>query len=293
MQDGADSLISIVSNGYGKTDFRLLIGREGDTGSEFVEIDVSIFFEGDFSNVFLKGDNSSILSTDTMRQHGLMLAHQHGYGDPNIYGARLLDSIMTSMTSAAFGSVSISEKAWIKEPGVESSSLVGLEIPFKTTVTRTSEGCLKFHASCEIQLMRVDGSSFAGFLRDKYTTQPDTMARILAGYLDASWVYSTRPVNSDNSNSEIRVLLIGKFSKVSSRSAQENLYLVASEVLNEVDYLEELALTFRSTPVAKVGLESLGVGNSDGLFSLLDAPVGVSAIALNRASVPIHKCIEQ
>ncbi len=271
--------LQVISNGYGKTDFKVLIKREGH---EFVELEVDLYFEGDFEDVYLHGDNSLILPTDTMRQHAYVLIQTQGYRDPSEFALVLIEQILHAMPAAKLGNAVTREQFWTREKGSVSGSLIRRKSPFETHVRCDVNGIRNFGAGCEINIMRSSGSSFSGFLRDGLTRQSDSPDRILAGRLEAAWDYVSQPTDSNYLHKAVRRDLIELFSTVNSRSAQENLYHVASQLLSEKQELREISLTFHSTPVGVV--ESARGEESDdrSMYSIIVSPIGISEVSLKR-----------
>ena len=80
-------------------------------------------------------------------------------------------------------------------------------------------------------MLKSTGSEFHGFLKDKYTTLPETNDRILATSLVARWRYDHTDVDWDKSYDEIKGLLLEQFAKIHSLALQQTLYGMGEAVL--------------------------------------------------------------
>lgn len=272
----------LVSSGYGKTDFKVMIRKVARERFEFIELVIDLFFEGDFEDVYSSGDNSTILPTDSMRQHALRLANENGFDDPGTFGETLLIRIMDSMPAARIGNAVLSVQTWGYEKDSSLETLVRRKSQFETTVRRSREGHTQIGGSCQMQLMRLTGSSFAGFLRDDFTVQSESKDRILAGRLDANWLYLKRPKDCIIAHKSLRSFLIDTFSKVRSRSAQETIYEMGQRALNDIGELEEISLTFNASPIDRIDLGAIGIDRATEVWSITSAPIGVSQATIRR-----------
>src|ERR1700726_2901166 len=65
--EGADGVIALAENRYGKSRVRLVqVKRRGDR-NDFREWTVEILFTGDFESCFVEGNTRNIRPTDTMK----------------------------------------------------------------------------------------------------------------------------------------------------------------------------------------------------------------------------------
>ena len=74
-------MAELAFNTYGKTDVRLTYVDRTSPRHEVRELNVSVFFEGDFTDTYLTGSNTSVLPTDTMKNTVYVLARQLRWSD--------------------------------------------------------------------------------------------------------------------------------------------------------------------------------------------------------------------
>jgi urate oxidase/2-oxo-4-hydroxy-4-carboxy-5-ureidoimidazoline decarboxylase len=94
----------------------------------------------------------------------------------------------------------------------------------------------------DLRLIKLSGSSFAGFVRDEYTTLPDTYDRPLFIHLDVDWIDSdpSRPTAGE----KVRDLVVETFASFESASIQ---HLVHEMGVRALDRFAEIgSISFRA-----------------------------------------------
>src|SRR5207244_10884473 len=92
------------------------------------------------------------------------------------------------------------------------------------TVTMTRAGVRVESGITGMLLLKTADSAFAGFVRDEYTTLPETDDRIFATELSARWLYRGAPADPDSCYQRIREQLLEVFAGHHSLSVQHTLY---------------------------------------------------------------------
>ena len=83
-------------------------------------------------------------------------------------------------------------------------------------------------------MLKTTDSAFVGFVRDRYTTLPETNDRIFATVVTASWTYGPIVADWDSSHAKVRQTLLDVFATHKSRGVQETLYAMGEAVLATV-----------------------------------------------------------
>src|SRR5439155_9078632 len=80
-------------------------------------------------------------------------------------------------------------------------------------------------------LLKTTDSAFTGFVRDRYTTLPETGERIFATAVSASWLYRALPVDYDQWHRAIRQTLLDVFAQHKSLAVQQTLCAMGTAAL--------------------------------------------------------------
>jgi urate oxidase len=97
-----------------------------------------------------------------------------------------------------------------------------------------------------VELVKLEGNGFAGFVRDEYTTLPETTDRPLYVRLDAWWRYA-RPDEARGDEryvpaEQVGDLVASVFDGLDSRSIQHLLHAMATRLLERFAQLGEVRL---------------------------------------------------
>jgi len=180
-------------------------GFTGRTNTLFaVEIDVEVL-GNNFLPAYTVGDNSSVVATDSMKNFVLQQALEFTGSTIesflDLLGRSLLatyaqmERLRITGRSLPFDAACIPTAV----PGVFATSDVLWSRSHndyaQATLEYAREGdqiVLEAHRCARIglQLLKVTGSSFSHFVRDKYTTLPERVDRPLFTYLDVFWEYA-------------------------------------------------------------------------------------------------------
>ncbi|MEJ9149598.1 factor-independent urate hydroxylase [Bacillus smithii] len=209
---------------------------------------------------FTKGDNSLVVATDSMKN--FIQKHLASYTGTTIEG--FLEYVATSFLK--------------KYSHIEKISLIGEEIPFETTfavkngnraaselvfkksrneyataylnMVRNEDNTLNITEQqsglADLQLIKVSGNSFVGFIRDEYTTLPEDSNRPLFVYLNIKWKYKNTEdsfgMNPENyvAAEQIRDIATSVFHETETLSIQHLIYLIGRRILERFPQLQEV-----------------------------------------------------
>lgn len=209
---------------------------------------------------FTEGDNSLVVATDSMKN--FIQRHLASYTGATIEG--FLKYVAVSFLK--------------KYSHIETISLIGEEIPFETTSTyhngKISASDLVFKNSrneyavatlqmvrnednrvditeqqsglADLQLIKISGNSFVGFIRDEYTTLPEDENRPLFVYLNIKWKYKNiEDAFGDDPKQyvaaeQIRDIATSVFHETETRSIQHLIYLIGCKILERFPQLQEV-----------------------------------------------------
>ena len=86
--------IVLGQNNYGKSEVRLVKVERDTDRHELRDLTVDVALEGDFEAAHVRGDNTGLLATDTMRNAVYALAKDHLTGSIEEFGLKLVDHFL-------------------------------------------------------------------------------------------------------------------------------------------------------------------------------------------------------
>lgn len=282
-----DLMTTLAENSYGKSRVRLAKVKRHPDHYDFREWTVDILLEGDFESCFVKGDNSKILPTDTMKNTVYSLARTSSAECMEEFGKELAAFFLEGKPQVSAARVALSEKSWqhLLTGGkshptafVQSSSeLQTTEIAAARNATASVRSGLD-----NLVILKTAGSEFAGFMKDFLTTLPESTDRLFATSLRARWNYSSSSVSFAALRTTIRDILLSVFAAHVSKSVQHTLYAMSEGVLANVPEIEDIELTMPNKHYLLADLSRFAQDNPNEIFVPIDEPHGTIKARLRR-----------
>ncbi|GLX70735.1 factor-independent urate hydroxylase [Paenibacillus glycanilyticus] len=210
---------------------------------------------------FTEGDNSLVVATDSMKN--FILRHTADYEGSTTEG--LLSFISTKFMDRYphIDAVELSaDRIPFQTLEVASPSGVGLEqspLVYRRSHNDHASASMKLNRKdgapvvdthecsiTDLQLIKVSGSSFYGFVRDEYTTLPESFDRPLFIFLDIYWKYDQFGDAADADQGryvpaeQIRDITHNVFHEMKSPSIQFLIYQVGLRILTRFPQLLEI-----------------------------------------------------
>jgi urate oxidase len=278
----------LTSHSYGKSRVRLTRVTRLSDRHEVRELTADVRLEGDFADSYTLGDNRRIIATDTMKNVIYALAQGRPAEAIEDFAAALAGHFVESHDHVEAATVRLEEHSWrrIEVGAVESPhAFVGAGSEVRTTsVRRNRQGARVESGLDNLQVLKTTGSGFAGFVRDAYTTLPETTDRIFATDVRASWLYELgSKVDWDEAHRGIRTSLLECFAVHESLSVQQTLHAMGVAALEACGALEEITLTMPNKHRILVDLQRFGRENVNEIFVATDEPFGLITGTLRRA----------
>lgn len=287
-------MASLVWNRYGKSRVRLVKVRRPSAGAEtpmpgggaheIVDLTLDVQLEGGFDRVYVDGDNSSCLATDTMKNTVYGVARQDPIDHVEAFALRLADHFL-GKPEVSRAQISAIEHRWDRlapagRPHPHAFVQAGGEA-WTTVVTRDAAGGAVVSGLTNLVVLKTTDSAFAGFPRDEYTTLPETSDRILATSITASWHY--RDGTTDyGARERIRAALVDTFAVHISQSVQQTLYAMGEAALAACADATEITLTLPNRHHLLVDLKPFGLDNANEIFVATDQPFGLIEATIRR-----------
>jgi len=224
-----------VTHSYGKD----AVSVYRIAGERLFACEVRVIVRGAvFESSYTEGDNSLVVATDSMKNfvHRMGLEYE---GDSledfvALVGSRLLE----------------------RYEHIEGVQVAALEVPFERVRGNAMRRRYDEHAVAEIDLardgivsarsgwhglhmIRLSGSSFAGFIRDEYTTLPETQDRPLFVHMDVHWT-NTHLTNCAPPG-DVRDVAVSAFCDIRSASIQELVYEIGVQLLERFPEIETVS----------------------------------------------------
>ncbi|GIF03588.1 uricase [Actinoplanes siamensis] len=276
--------IVLGPNRYGKAETRLVrVHRDGDT-HRLVDLNVGVALSGDLSATHLTGDNAGVLPTDTMKNTVYAFAKQHGVGEPETFALLLARHFVETQGQVRSARVTVESFAWDRL-GPHSFRRRG-EHTRTTAVTVTREATQVVSGVTGLVLMNTTASEFHGFVRDRYTTLPETTDRILATAVDAKWRHLGDRADWGTSFEGAVDALTDAFVNTYSMSLQQTLMSMGTMVLTARPELAEIRLALPNKHHYLVDLSVFGLENENEVFLAGDRPYGLIEGTVTRDDVP-------
>ena len=278
--------IVLGRNSYGKSEVRLVKVKRDTDRHELRDLTVDVALEGDFEAVHLKGDNTGLLATDTMRNTVYALAKDHLTGAIEEFGMKLVDHFLGAGPTVERARVRIAEHPWnrieVNGRGHEHSFVRGSGE--RTAAVGGDAGGARVEAGIgDLLVLKTTNSGWEGFLRERYTTLPETNDRILATKITANWTYGDADVDFDRLWRSVRDQILATFTDHYSPSVQNTLYRMGEAVLEGFPEIEKIHLSLPNKHHLLYDLERFGMENEGEIFHATSEPYGLIEGSVERA----------
>jgi urate oxidase len=282
--------IVLGANQYGKAENRLVRIYRETARHEIRDVTVSTALRGDFAAAHLHGDQSRVLPTDTQKNTAYAFAKEHGLRAIEEYALTLARHFVDDVEPVSGARISVDEFAWERvSVGGEGHDHTwvrrGPEV--RTTVVDVSDkGTEMVSGLRDLVLLKSTGSEFAGFLKDRYTTLPETHDRIMSTALVTQWRYSGLDVDWDKTWADVRRILLEQFATVHSLALQQTLWEMGRAVLEAHPEISEINLQAPNKHHFVVDLSPFDLENPNEVFYAADRPYGLIEATVTRDGDP-------
>jgi urate oxidase len=282
--------IILGDNQYGKAETRLVrVTRHGDR-HELRDLTVSIALAGDFAAVHLTGDNAHVVPTDTQKNTVYAFAKEAPVGELEAFGLRLARHFVDQFGPVHRARVQLEEYTWSRiaaGDGPHPHAFVRQGPERRTaTVTYADGQAWAVSGLTDLLVLKSTGSEFWGYVKDRYTTLPETTDRILATAVTARWRHGRLDVAWDESFAESRRALLETFACTHSLSLQQTLYAMGAAVLERRPEVVEVRMAMPNKHHFLVDLSPFGLDNDNEVYYAADRPYGLIEGTVLRDDAP-------
>ncbi len=276
----------LVESAYGKSRVRLVQLTRGDVRHGLSDLTVAIRFQGQYEESYTTGDNSGVLPTDTMKNTVYALAAAGAVAQPEAFAIALAKHFIDRNPKLEKVRIDVSERRWerIRAAGADDPhAFIGqgpdmrtAEVVADRLETRVSSGV------ADLLILKSSRSAFTGFIRDEWTSLPETDDRILATSLTATWRYGRAGVDFGPTWDRVRQSLLEAFAAHDSASVQHTMYAMGQAVLARVADVAEIHLVMPNKHHLPVDLAKFGLENRNEIFVATDEPFGLIEATIAR-----------
>jgi urate oxidase / 2-oxo-4-hydroxy-4-carboxy-5-ureidoimidazoline decarboxylase len=248
---------------------------------------------------FTQGDNALVVATDSMKNFILRQTAQYQgnttEGLLSFIGERFFEKYEhISAIEIEADRIPFSTLQVPGQDGLQESELV-----FRRSHNDHASASLKMIRDCkgpliiehrsvlsDLQLIKVSGSSFYGFIRDEYTTLPESRDRPLFIYLDIHWTYTdlANGIDGDVGHyvpaEQIRDIAHCVFHQYKTPSIQYLIYQIGLRILERFPQLAEIGFESNNRTWETV-VEPVD-GSQAGVYTEPRPPYGFQGFTMNR-----------
>jgi urate oxidase len=278
--------VPLIKNTYGKGRVRVMrIHRDGDR-HEVSQLNIKAMMEGDFARAYTDGDNSTSVSTDTIKNVVNVIARENTGLSTEEFCQVLAKKYLDSYSQVERVSVTAHETKWSRlevggKPHPHSFVLDSNGKPF-VEVAATRAGSSMSSGVDGFTFMKTTQSGWENFYKDAYSTIQPTGDRMCATSMVASWKWSAKPANYAATNAKILDTLLTVFASTYSPSVQNSLYHMGEAALAAVPEISEISMACPNIHYILMNLSAFGLDNNNDVFLPTDEPHGQIECTVGR-----------
>lgn len=267
-------------NSYGKSGIRLVRVDRGTGSHALSDLTVAVRLEGDFEAAHVAGDNSGVVATDTMKNTVYALAKEQPVREIEDFALAISDHFLRENPQVWRSEVSIEERIWGR---LGATTFEGSSNERRTArAARSRKGVALESGLKDLLILKSAQSGFSGFVRDRYTTLPETGDRLLATSLTAVWTHRSAAGPFAGRWETVRRTLLDTFAAHDSASVQHTLYAMGEAALGAHAGLGEIHLTMPNRHHLRVDLSPFDLTNDNEIFVATEEPYGLIEATVTR-----------
>jgi urate oxidase len=193
---------------------------------------------GAFDASYTEGDNTAVVATDSMKNFIHVTALEYEGSTLEDFLELVARRFLDTYAQAERVELRAREVPFARRTEQSFQSVGGDRAVAELSLDR--EGALEHRSGREgLRLVKLTGSSFEGFVRDGYTTLPESRDRPLFVHLDAWW--RSRDFAARADGEQVRDAIAATFAEFDSASIQELLHEVGLRLLDRFAELDEVS----------------------------------------------------
>ena len=277
----------LIKNRYGKGRVRVMrIHRDGDR-HEVSQLNIKAMIEGDFARAYTHGDNSTSVSTDTIKNVVNIVARENTGLSTEEFCQVLAQKYLDAYSQVSSVAITAHETKWSRlsfggKPDPHSFVLDSNGKPM-VEISQVRGGAATMSSGIDgFTFMKSTQSGWENYVRDPYTTIPPTGDRMCATAMVASWKWSGKPASYPATNNKILDTVLEVFSTTYSKSVQDSLYRMGEAALAAVPEISEISMACPNMHFILMNLSAFGLDNHNDVFLPTDEPHGQIECTVGR-----------
>lgn len=275
----------MTAGSQGESRLRMLrIVRRGDRHDPR-DLSVSLRFEGAFEGAYTAGTPEGLVPGEAIKTLVHAAARAHGHREVEELGLVIASQLVQRQPRIARVRVELSEQRWQRlEAGgrAQPQAFVGGSSEHRIAIVTTNGPQTSVVGGIGgLTLLRTAGFT-SRTLRDGEEVA-EGIQPLLVGSLAARWTYTTGDVTFNVYRQGLRAAVLDTFAWHESRSVQHALHAVAQVLLSTYDEIADVTVRFEERPYRPADLFSAGTENPDELFVVIDEPLGLVEVTVERA----------
>jgi urate oxidase len=278
--------VPLIKNSYGKGRVRVMrIHRDGER-HDVSQLDIKAMVEGDFARTYTHHDNSNTVSTDTIKNVVNVVARENTGLCSEEFCQVLAKKFLDTYAQVASVSITAHETKWTR------LSFGGKPHPHSFIRDSNGQPTVQVDArrSGSSMMSGIDGFAFMKstqsgwtmYVKDPYTTIPETDDRMCATSMVATWKWSGNPASYPAANKTILDTLLEVFANTYSYSVQDSLYRMGEAALAAVPEISEISMACPNMHFILMNLSAFGLDNKNEVFLPTDEPHGQIECTVGR-----------
>lgn len=278
--------MKLLNSTYGKGSVRVMrLSGEGQN-REVRELTVQAMLTGDIAQAYTQAEDSTSVSTDTIKNVGNVVARNELQAGPEAFCRAVGRHLLQSYPGMTGAEISAREVRWNR------LAVDGIPHPHAFTLDGNGHGTAEVVSARDgervtsglsgFTFLKATASGWSNYIKDEYTMLPETEDRILATSMDASWRWSRDPANFAAANAIVLDTLMRVFTMTYSHSAQDSIYRMGSAALEVVPELETISIACPNKHYVPINLAPFGLDNPNWVFTATDEPYGQIECTVGR-----------
>lgn len=280
----------LSDNAYGKSNVRLTKVTRLPGRHELREFSVDIRLRGGFEQCYLTGDNTMVLPTDTMKNTVYALAAQNEVDGPEAFALLLSRHFLEhpQVPHCTSAEIVVRQDRWDRIV----DRTTGSEHPWafvsggaekRTSRVARERGAVSLVGGIvDLLVLKTTDSGFVDFIRDAYTTLPDTADRIFATSIKADWTYLPGEHDYNACHASIRAAMLQCFAGHKSLAVQQTLLAMGRAAIDACESIEQVEIWLPNQHRIPINLQPMGLQNCNEIFVTTSEPFGLIGGTVRR-----------
>jgi urate oxidase len=256
---------------------------------ELLEFSVDIQLNGEFSESYTRGDNSSIVATDSMKNTVYVLAKERQFSTAEEFAILLAEHFLKTYSQVDLVTAHVSQTNWarilVDEKPHDHAFICGGPELWTASALVHRDGLLQISGGVtDLMILKTTRSAFKNFVSDRYRTLKDADDRIFATKLRAHWAFNSPAAGFASARQRIHSAMLKVFATEMSLAVQQTMYQMGEAAIAAAPEISQISLEMPNKHRIPVNLQPFGLENPNEIFVWTDEPFGEIHATVERES---------